>query len=90
MTFLHKTLLTLLLLTSMTSSATSRMAYAEVLSINGIPCFTISRKEEVRKGAPRIGALVLSDVSVKPAIKVWSFIMQGDTTISLSANTCIA
>lgn len=46
MSIYHKTLLVLTLLTCMSASATSRMAYAEVQLKNGIPCFTISQKEE--------------------------------------------
>jgi hypothetical protein len=37
----HKSLLVLALMTCMSASATSRMAYAEVQLKNGIPCFTI-------------------------------------------------
>ncbi|MBW3508794.1 hypothetical protein [Janthinobacterium sp. NKUCC06_STL] len=67
----------------------SRMAYAEVLLKNGTPCFTISQKEEARNGLPRISAIVLTDVSVKPAVEVWSFLLPGAATIPVYAKSCL-
>lgn len=73
----------------MNACAWSRMAHAEVHLVNGLPCFSISKKEEKRNGTPQIGALNLSDLSVKPAIKIWSFILPGTDTIPVRASSCI-
>lgn len=73
----------------MNAYAWSRMAYAEVHLVNGMPCFSISKKEERRNGIPQIGALNVSDLSVKPASKIWSFILPGADTIPVHANSCI-
>ncbi|WP_402719540.1 hypothetical protein [Janthinobacterium rivuli] len=89
MSICHKTLLVLTLLTCMSASATSRMAYAEVALKNGTPCFTISQKEEARNGLPQISAVVLTDVSVKPAVEVWSFLLPGAATIPVHARSCL-
>ena len=78
-----------LYLISHEASAWSRMAHAEVHLVNGLPCFSISKKEEKRNGIPQIGALSLSDLSVKPAIKIWSFIMPVMVTIPVRASSCI-
>ena len=69
--------------------AMSRMAEAKVHSEDGIPCFSVSEKEEKRNGTPRLYALVLSDVSTKPATKVWSFIMPVGASIPVTADHCI-
>ena len=52
MSLLHKTLLILLAFSNMNSDARSRMVEAKVSSINGVPCFSISKKEERRNGQP--------------------------------------
>lgn len=67
----------------------SRMAEAEISAFKGIPCFTISKKEEKRNGIPMLGALIVSDVSIEPTEKVWSFIFPGTITIPMHANTCL-
>jgi len=61
LSLLHKTLLILLAFTSMNSCARSRMAEAEVTSVNGVPCFSISKQEERRNGQPFLGALGSAD-----------------------------
>ena len=73
LSLLHKTLLILLAFTSMNSDARSRMADAEVTWINGVPCFSISKQEERRNGQPFLGALSVSDVTVKPTTEIWGF-----------------
>ena len=69
--------------------AMSRMADAEVHMVNGLPCFSISKKEESRNGIPQIGALNLSDISVQPATSVWFFIMPVKSRLPIRANSCI-
>lgn len=85
----HKTLFLLLAFSSMNSDARSRMADAEVTSINGVPCFSISKKEERRNGQPFLGALSVSDVTVKPTTEIWGFLMTGGKKIPLSSVNCI-
>ncbi len=50
----NKTQLMLIFLTSMSASATSRMAYAEVQLKNGTPCFSISKKKKHATGFRRL------------------------------------
>ena len=71
------------------AGATSRIADAEISSVNGTPCFTISQTEEKRNGQPLLGALSISDLSVKPATKVWSFVMSGGRKVPLSSKICL-
>jgi len=85
----HKTLCILLALSSMNSDARSRMADADVTSVNGVPCFSISKKEERRNGQPLLGALSVSDVTVKPTTEIWGFLMTDDKKIPLSSTNCI-
>lgn len=89
MQYRHTMLYLLATLACSQAQAWSRMAYAEVRMVNSLPCFSISKKEERRNGIPKIGALNLSDLSVKPAIKLWSFIMPVMVTIPVRASSCI-
>ncbi|WP_308924284.1 hypothetical protein [Janthinobacterium sp. J1-1] len=89
MQYRHTMLYLLATLACSQAQAWSRMAYAEVSLVNGLPCFSISKKEEKRNGIPQIGALNVSDLSVKPAIKIWSFILPGAESIPVRANSCI-
>jgi len=73
----------------MNSDARSRMADADVTSINGVPCFSISKKEERRNGQPFLGALSVSDVTVKPTTEIWGFLMTDGKKIPLSSINCI-
>ncbi|WP_139143095.1 MULTISPECIES: hypothetical protein [Janthinobacterium] len=75
--------------TYLDAGATSRIADAEINSVNGTPCFTISQTEEKRNGQPLLGALSISDLSVKPATKVWSYVMTGGRKIPLSSKICL-
>ena len=84
----HRILCLLATLTSMDAAAWSRMAEAEISSFKGIPCFTISKKEERRNGTPMLGALMVYDISIKPPVEVWSFILPGSTTLPMHATTC--
>ena len=86
---INPTLFILLALSSMNGCARSRMADAEVTSINGVPCFNISKQEERRNGQPFLGALSVSDVTVKPTTEIWGFLMTDDKKIPLSSTNCI-
>ena len=74
---------------SLEVSARSRIADAEVSSVDGVPCFTISQKEESRNGQPLLGALSISDLSEKPVVGVWSFYMTGGKKVPLSSKSCL-
>ena len=89
MSMRHQMLFILLVFSSMNSDARSRMADAEVTSVNGVPCFSISKKEERRNGQPFLGALSVSDVTVKPTTEIWGFLMTGGKKITLSSANCI-
>lgn len=65
------------------------MADAVITSSNGIPCFSITAKEEARNGVPMLGALIVSDLSVYPVKKVWSFSLPPATQIPIHAASCI-
>ena len=86
--FLEMTLTMSLCLTCRDAYPMSRMAEAEISAFKGIPCFTISKKEERRNGTPMLGALMVYDISIKPPVKVWSFILPGATTLPMHAKTC--
>lgn len=70
-------------------SAYSRMTDAVVTSSDGIPCFSITAKEEARNGVPMLGALIVSDLSVRPVKKVWSFFLPSTTQLPIHAASCI-
>ncbi len=86
---INPTLFILLALSNMNSYARSRMADAEVTSVNGVPCFSISKQEERRNGQPFLGALSVSDVTVKPTTEIWGFLMSDGKKIPLSSTSCI-
>ncbi|WP_402719539.1 hypothetical protein [Janthinobacterium rivuli] len=89
MPYRHTLLFLLATLTTINVSAWSRIADAHIHSINGIPCFSITKKEEARNGTPMLGALIVSDLSVQPAKKVWSFSAPPDWPIPIHAASCI-
>jgi len=65
------------------------MAYAVVTSSKGVPCFSITAKEEARNGIPILGALIVSDLSVRPAKEVWSFSLPTTSEFPIRAASCI-
>ena len=69
--------------------AYSRMAEAVIQSAQGIPCFSITKKEETRNGIPFLGALMVSDMSVQPVKEVWGFSLPPDMALPIRASTCI-
>ena len=88
MSLLQNALFILLMSLGLHARATSRIADAEISSVNDTPCFTISQKEEKRNGQPLLGALSISDLSEKPAVGVWSFYMTGGKKVPLSSKSC--
>ena len=89
MPYRHTLLFLLAMLTTIDASAWSRIADAHVHSVNGMPCFSITKKEEARNGTPMLGALIVSDLSVQPVKKVWSFSVPPDRPIPIHADSCI-
>ena len=85
----HTLLFLLATLTSVDASAWSRMAEAHIRSVNGMPCFSITKKEEARNGLPFLGALMVSDMSVQPVKEVWGFSMPPDMPLPIRASICI-
>ena len=85
----HTLLFLLATLTSVDASAWSRMAEAHIRSVNGMPCFSITKKEEARNGLPFLGALMVSDMSVQPVKEVWGFSLPPDMALAIRASTCI-
>ncbi|WP_141213202.1 hypothetical protein [Janthinobacterium sp. PC23-8] len=65
------------------------MAEAIVTSSDGAPCFSITTKEEARNGVPILGALIVSDLSLRPVKKVWSFSLPPSTQLPIHAASCI-
>jgi len=53
---------------------------------NGVPCFTISKREEQRGGAPDFQAVTVSDSSGKP---MWKMAMPRERTFSVTHSMCI-
>ncbi|MDN2695942.1 hypothetical protein O0882_06395 [Janthinobacterium sp. SUN073] len=66
MPYRHTPLFLLATLMAIDASAWSRIADAHVHSGNGMPCFSITKKEEARNGLPFLGALMVSDMSEVP------------------------
>lgn len=62
----YSTAFALLMLYILDVSATTRIADAEVGSLNGVPCFTISLREENRNGQPLLGALAFQICQANP------------------------
>jgi len=89
MSLQQNALFILLMFLGLHACATSRIADAEISSIDGVPCFTISQKEESRNGQPLLGALSISDLSEKPVVRVWSFYMTGGKKVPLSSKSCL-
>jgi hypothetical protein len=70
--------------------ANSRMGDAEVRQEFSAPCFTITLKEEQRTSeAIRLQALIVTDMSTKPSVRVWSFRLQSNHLKHISSNDCI-
>lgn len=69
------------------AQAARRIGEAEVRTgANGVPCFTISEREEQRGGAPDFQAVTVSDSSGKP---MWKMTMPRARTFPVTHSMCI-
>jgi len=69
------------------AQAARRIGQAEVRTgANGVPCFTISEREEQRGGAPDFQAVTVSDSSGKP---MWKMTMPRARTFPVTHSMCI-
>jgi len=67
--------------------AACRIGEAEVRAgANGVPCFTISEREEQRGGTPDFQTVTVSDSSGKP---MWKMTMPRERTFSVTHSMCI-
>ena len=72
------------------SATSSRSGEAEVRdSGSGLPCFTISEREERKNGAPNFEGITVYDVSVKPRARMWSMTMPGRRTFPVLFSMCV-
>ena len=83
-------LLPILLLTvllALPAQAARRIGEAEVRAgANGVPCFTISEREEQRGGVPDFQAVTVSDSSGKA---MWKMTMPRERTFPVTHSMCI-
>lgn len=85
MKLLPTLLLTVLL--ALPAQAAQRAGEAEVRAgANGVPCFTISEREQQRGGAPDFQAVTVSDSSGKP---MWKMTMPRERTFPVTHSMCI-
>jgi len=78
-------LLTVLLLPE--AQAARRVGEAEVRAgANGVPCFTISEREERRSGPPEFQAVTVSDAGGKT---MWKMTMPRERTFPVMFSMCI-
>jgi hypothetical protein len=67
-----------------------RLGEAEVRETKGgLPCFTISQREEQRGGAPDFQAVTVYDPSSRPRAKMWTMAMPPDRTFPVLFSMCI-
>lgn len=55
---------------------------------NGLPCFTITEREEQR-GAPDFQAVTVYDISAKARVKMWAMAMPPDRTFPVLFSMCV-
>jgi len=91
MSFRIFTPLILLLWTAWAGAAPAqRIGEAEVRETkNGLPCFTISEREERLGGAPNFEAISVVDPSARPRAKMWSMAMPRHRTFPVLFSMCI-
>jgi hypothetical protein len=82
--------LILLLAAGISSAApVARVGEAEVRETgNGLPCFTITEREEQR-GVPNFQAVTVYDISTKPHTKMWAMAMPPDRTFPVLFSMCV-
>jgi hypothetical protein len=67
-----------------------RIGEAEVRETRGgLPCFTISEREERRGGAPNFQAVTVYDPSARPRARMWAMSMPADRTFPVLFSMCI-
>jgi hypothetical protein len=67
-----------------------RTGEAEVReSSSGLPCFTISEREERRGGAPNFDAITVYDPSARPRAKMWAMTMPANRTFPVLFSMCV-
>ena len=67
-----------------------RTGEAEVReSGSGLPCFTISERDEQKNGAPNFQAITVYDPSVKPRAKMWTMAMPAHRTFPVLFSMCV-
>ena len=73
-----------------TASPAPRTGEAEVREAsNGLPCFTISEREETLGGAPDFEAVTVYDTSAKPRARMWTMSMPPSRTFPVLFSMCI-
>jgi hypothetical protein len=66
-----------------------RIGEAEVRERDkGLPCFTITEREEQR-GAPNFQAVTVYDISARPRVKMWAMAMPPDRTFPVLFSMCV-
>lgn len=56
---------------------------------SGLPCFTISEREERKSGAPNFEAIAVYDTSVRPRAQMWAMKMPAQRTFPLLFSMCV-
>lgn len=74
---------------SNSACVSTRLGEAAVKDKNGVPCFTITEKEQRQTGVPLLGSLIVSD-EAKPAYTIWSFMLHPSVPSQpIPASDCI-
>lgn len=83
--------LTLLLSAAWAHAAPApRTGEAEVRGTSsGLPCFTISEREERQNGAPNFQAISVYESSARPRTKMWTMSMPAQRTFPVLFSMCI-
>jgi hypothetical protein len=67
-----------------------RTGEAEVRETGGgLPCFTISEREERKSGAPNFDSITVYDASARPRAKMWGMTMPAQRTFPLLFSMCV-
>jgi hypothetical protein len=67
-----------------------RIGEAEVRETSsGLPCFTISEREERRGGAPDFEAVTVYDPAARPRVRMWTMSMPPNRTFPVLFSMCI-
>jgi hypothetical protein len=67
----------------------ARTGEAEVRGTSGgLPCFTITEREEQR-GVPNFQGVTVYDISARPRVKMWAMAMPPDRTFPVLFSMCV-